>query len=210
VVLAASQRPSMPALRELLALGRQHKIGIIALDYGIQWAAASERFIHPGKRDCGGGRERGALVPPVLSHGGHRHDISGLKELAFWTCPLPSPLAIPSYPLPFEPPPFFSRPCQLGCSAWPGELGPLPLFARETKTLRRKREEAESFTWYQPRAGMVASAFPSQAPLLAERCWCDPSTPFSPSVPLTPPRNPFFSALLSILKILSSLRAPFQ
>ena len=51
-----------------------------------------------------GDRERGALVPPLLSHGGHRHDISGLKELAFWTCPLPS---LPHYtliPLPVRTP----------------------------------------------------------------------------------------------------------
>lgn len=130
--------------------------------------AASERFIHPGKKRLRRGGGRGASVPPLLSHGGHRHDISGLKELAFWTCPLPSLSRLYPYtPISFKPPPFFSHPCQFGCGAWPGELGPLPLFACETKPLRRKREEAESFTWYQPRAGMAASAFPSQAPLLA-------------------------------------------
>lgn len=102
-------------------------------------------------------------------------------------------LLYPCTPSHLNPPPSFSCSCQFGCSAWPDELGPLPLFACETKPLRRKREEAESFTWYQPKAGMAASAFPSQAPLLAEKCWCDPSTPFSPSVPLTPPCNPFFS-----------------
>lgn len=92
----------------LLALGRQHKIGIIAVDYGTQWATASERFIHPGKRDCAGGKKkkRGALVPPPLSHGGHRHDISGLKERAFWTYPLPhSPTLLPQPILPPPPPP---------------------------------------------------------------------------------------------------------
>lgn len=52
------------------------------------------------KETVEGERERGVLVPPLLSHGGHRHDISGLKELAFWTCPQPSPLAIPLYPRP--------------------------------------------------------------------------------------------------------------
>lgn len=129
------------------------------------------------------------------------------------TAPPPPLLAIPLYPIPIEPPPFFSRPCQFGCSAWPGELGPLPLFACETKPLRRKREEAESFTWYQPRVDMAASAFPLQAPLLAERCWCDPSTPFSPSVPLTHPCNPFFSVLLSRSHPINarySQRAPFE
>lgn len=47
----------------LLALGRQHKIRIIAVDYGTQWAAACERFIHPGKRDCGGGKKKESLGP---------------------------------------------------------------------------------------------------------------------------------------------------
>lgn len=41
-------------------------------------------------------KKGGALVPPQLSHGGHRHDISGLKERAFWTYPLPP--VLPFYP----------------------------------------------------------------------------------------------------------------
>lgn len=152
----------------LLTLGRQHKIGIIAVDYGTQWATASKRFIHPGKKDCAERKKkRGALVPPPLSHGGHRHDIRGLKERAFWTYPLPpSPTLLPQ-PILTPPPPhffFFSRLCQFGCSAWPGKLGPLPLFTCKTKPLWRKREEAESFTWYQPRAGMAAPAYPFKGP----------------------------------------------
>lgn len=45
------------------------------------------------------------------------------------------------------------------------------------------------------KSGDGCLGLPSQAPLLAEKWWCDPSTPFSPSVPLTPPCNPFFSVL---------------
>lgn len=149
----------------LLALGRQHKIGIIAVDYGTQWDAASERFIHPGKRDCVGGKKKRGVPWSLHSsptvgtgmtsvawkngHSGHTH----------------SPQFYPSTLACSNPPFFFlSRLCQFGCSAWPGKLGPLPLCACETKPLWRKREEAESFTWYQPRARMVASAYPFKGP----------------------------------------------
>lgn len=121
------------------------------------------------KETVEGDRERGALVPPLLSHGGHRHDISepertGILDMPTALPPSP-PLAIPLHPLPFEPPlPSFLAPASLDTALGPDELGPLPLFACETKPLRRKREEAESFTWYQPRAGMAASAFPSKGP----------------------------------------------
>lgn len=74
------------------------------------------------KETVEGERERGVLVPSLLSHGGHRHDISGLKELAFWTCPLLSPLAIPLHPFPSEPPPSFLAPASLdaalGRTSW--------------------------------------------------------------------------------------------
>lgn len=77
------------------------------------------------KETVEGERERGALVPPLLSHGGHRHDISGLKELAFWTCPLP-PSPSPRYtliPPPIQPPlPPFLAPASLdaalGRASW--------------------------------------------------------------------------------------------
>lgn len=42
-----------------LSPGRQHKIGIIAVDYSAQWAAVSERFIHTGKEGLGRERKRG-------------------------------------------------------------------------------------------------------------------------------------------------------
>lgn len=148
------------------------------------------------KETVEGGKRKGRLGPsaalPRWAQAWHQWpERTGILDM---------PTALPSCytlapPLIWIPPPSFSCSCQFGCSAWPDELGPLPLFACETKPLRRKREEAESFTWYQPKAGKGASAFPSQAPLLAEKCWCDPSTPFSPSVPLTPPCNPFFSVL---------------
>lgn len=89
----------------LLALGRQHKIGIIAVDYGTQWVPLLKDSFILEKETLEGERERGALVPPLLSHGGHRHDISGLKELAFWTCPLPPTLPLSCYTLIPPPPP---------------------------------------------------------------------------------------------------------
>lgn len=177
----------------LLALGRQHKIGIIAVDYGTQWVQLLKDSFILEKETVEGEEKRGALVPSLLSHGGHRHDISGLKELVFWTCPLRSPPSIPIYSSNSSPlPPFFSSLCQFGCSAWPDELGPLLLFACETKPLRRKREEAESFTWYQPRAGMAASASPSLAPFLLRGAGVTPPPlPPVPQCPSLPPCNLF-------------------
>lgn len=75
------------------------------------------------KETVEGERERGALVPPLLSHGGHRHDISGLKELAFWTCPLPStPSLYPHTPSHLNPLPSFLAPASLdaalGRASW--------------------------------------------------------------------------------------------
>lgn len=49
---------------------------------------------------------KGRLGPcSLLSHGGHRRDISGLKELAFWTCPLPPPQLYPYTPSHLKYPP---------------------------------------------------------------------------------------------------------
>lgn len=180
----------------LLALGRQHKIGIIAVDYGTQWAAASERFIHPGKRDCVGGegekkeKKTGALVPPLLSHGGHRHDISGLKERAFWTYPLPP--VLPFYPSLFQPtppPPFFSF---LGSASLDAALGQASwghchcLHAKQSPSEGKERKRRASHGTSQEQ-GWLPLPTPSKAPLLPEKYWCDLCTPFSPSVPRTPP-----------------------
>lgn len=54
------------------------------------------------KETVEGDRERGALVPPLLSHGGHRHDISEPERTGILDMPtaLPPP---PRYTL--TPPP---------------------------------------------------------------------------------------------------------
>lgn len=171
----------------LLALGRQHKIGIIAVDYGTQWATASERFIHPGKRDCVGGKKKsGALVPPLLSHGGHRHDISGLKERVFWTYPLPpSPTPLPQ---PILTPTSFSflgsasLDAALGQASW-GHCHCLHVKQSPSEGKERKRRSSHGSSQEQ---GWLPLPTPSKAPLLPEKYWCDPHSPFSPSVPLAP------------------------
>lgn len=146
----------------LLTLGRLHKIGIIAVDYGKQWAAASERFIHPCKKKKeavkgGGGQERGASVPPPLSHGGHRHNISGLKDLAFWTCSLPLTIALLS--LSSEPPPTpasflaaASLDAALGWASW-GHCHCLRVKQRPSKPRGRKQRASHGTSqklWWLP------------------------------------------------------------
>lgn len=57
------------------------------------------------KETVEGDRERGALVPSLLSHGGHRHDISGLKDWHSGHAHYPPPVAIALHPSHFAPPP---------------------------------------------------------------------------------------------------------
>lgn len=129
-------------------------------------------------------KKRGALVCPLLSHGGHRHDISGLKERAFWTPPPPAAL----YPILFEPhaPPSFlghaSLDAALGQASW-GHCH--CLHVKQSPSEGRERKQRASHGTSQEQ-GWLPQPAPSQAPLLAEKYWCDPSTPFSFSVPHTP------------------------
>lgn len=105
----------------LLALGRQHKIGIIAVDYGAQWATASERFIHPGKRDCAGQKKKtGCLGPsaalPRWAQAWHQWpERTGILDI-----PTP-PQSYPSAPAYSNPPPlrflFLALPVWMQCLA---------------------------------------------------------------------------------------------
>lgn len=135
-MLAASLRLSQSrSLGNLLAPGTQHKIGIIAVDYGTQWPAASERFINSGKielwreGEAKEGGKKGAphsplpplLCSPTVGIGMTSATLNGTGFLDMPAAPL-QPSIPPS-------PPSLSRPCQLGPSAWLGDLGPTPLFA---------------------------------------------------------------------------------
>lgn len=119
-----------------------------------------------------------------------------LKELAFWTCPLPSlpppPLAIPLHPLPFEPPSLLFSPLpvwiqRLARTSW-GHCHCLRVKQSPSEGRERKQRASHGTSQEQ---GWLPLPSPQKAPLLAERCWCDPSTPFSPSVPFySPPVTP--------------------
>lgn len=148
------------------------------------------------KETVEGDRERGALVPPLLSHGGHRHDISepertGILDMPTALPPSP-PLAIPLHPLPFEPPSLLFSPLpvwiqRLARTSW-GHCHCLRVKQSPSEGRERKQRASHGTSQEQ---GWLPLPSPQKAPLLAERCWCDPSTPFSPSVPFySPPVTP--------------------
>lgn len=174
----------------LLALGRQHKIGIIAVDYGTQWATASERFIHPGKRDCAGGKKKkGCLGPsaalPRWAQAWHQWpERTGILDIP--TPPQSYPSA-PAYSTP-SPPSFSflgsaSLDAALGQATW-GHCHCLHVKQSPSEGKERKRRASHGTSQEQ---GWLPLPTPSKAPLLPEKYWCDPHSPFSPSVPLTPP-----------------------
>lgn len=131
-------------------------------------------------------KKKGCLVPPPLSHGGHRHDISGLKEQAFWhTHPPPSPTLLPQ---PILTPTSFSflgsasLDAVLGQASW-GHCHCLHVKQSPSEGKERKRRASHGTSQEQ---GWLPLPTPSKAPLLPEKYWSDPRSPFSPSVPLTP------------------------
>lgn len=136
--------------------------------------------------EAGGGEggRKGRLGPSLLSHGGPRHDISGLKGLVFWT--LPSPLAIALYP-PFEhpPPPFRLSPVPVWMWCLAGRVeGAATVCMQNKGPLKDARGSRELHMDAAKRRDDRLSFVPSQAPLLARTCCSDPSTPFFSSVPL--------------------------
>lgn len=177
----------------LLAVGRQHKIGIIAVDYAPTMGRGFWKIHSSWKKETAEGRrwvgiERGALVPPLLSHGGHRRDISGLKETGILgDMPTPSSPShtLAPHPVGATPPLSFLAPCQFGCSAWPGKLGPLPLFACETKPLWRKREEAWELHMVAAKSRDGRFGLPFTGPLFWLRGAGVTLGPLSPRVSLT-------------------------
>lgn len=167
-MLAASLRLSQSrSLGNLLAPGTQHKIGIIAVDYGTQWPAASERFINSGKielwreGEAKEGGKKGAphsplpplLCSPTVGIGMTSTALNGTGILDMPTAPL-KPL-LPSIPPPSISP--FLATASLDSALGRVTWGQQHCLQARQKPLRGRRGEAESFTWSQPRAGIAAS-----------------------------------------------------
>lgn len=160
---------------------------------------------------------KGRLGPrSLLSHGGHRRDISGLKELAFWTCPLPPPRLYPYTPSHSKHPPTpssFLGPASLDAALGQASWGHCHcLHVKQSACEGRERKRRASHGTSQERGRLPRPSL-HRPPLLAARCWCDPSTPFLPECPSHFPLcNPFLSAPLSLsLSVTPSfLRGPFE
>lgn len=166
------------------------------------------------KETVEGERERGALVPPLLSHGGHRHDISGLKELAFWTCPLPSPPSLyPHTPSHSNPLPSFLAPASLDAALGRASWGHCHcLRVKQSPSEGRERKQRASHGTSQEQ-GWLPQPSPHR-PLFWLRGAGVTPVPPSPLVSLLLPLcNPFFSVPLSRShpeNAPSSLRGPFE
>lgn len=214
VVLAASQRPSMPALREPPRTGKQHKIRIIAVDYGTQWAAASERFIHPGKRDCGGGKRKGSLGPsaalPRWAQAWHQWpERTGILDM-----PTALPLSLCPYtPSHLNPLPSFLALASLDAAFCQASWGHCHcLRVKQSPSEGRERKQSASHGTSQEQ-GWLPQPTPHR-PLFWLRGSGVTPLPPSPLVSLLhPPCNPFFSLLVPHSHPENpplSLREPFQ
>lgn len=154
------------------------------------------------------------MVPPLLSHGGHRHDISGLKGEVFRTCLLP--LAIPLYPIPFESPasptspPSFLGPASLDAALGQASWGHCHcLHAKQSPSEGRQRKRRASHGTSQE-----LGRLPRPTPLRPHFWLNDAGVTPVPRSPLAfPPVTPssLSRSLAPIQKnALSLLRGPFE
>lgn len=128
--------------------------------------------------------------------------------------PTPSSPAIPLHPIPFEAPPTpssFLGPASLDAALGQASWGHCHcLHVKQSACEARERKRRASHGTSQERGRLPRPSL-HRPPLLAERCWCDPSTPFLPECPSHFPLcNPFLSAPLTLSVAPSFLRGPFE